>query len=154
MLGLLIGLGISHGFWFLFNYYIMPYIVFVVWLDLVTFLHHTEDDIPWYNGQDWYFLKGALSTIESAIMVSLIPSITKLVLTSPIIFLSLFPTIISRKQPRLSVPSYGDYYRLSKEPIFKSLWRSYRNCHFVSDQGSKIFYRKNARKQKLGLGLR
>ncbi len=64
MLGLLIGLGISQGFWFLFNYYIMPYIVFVVWLDLVTFLHHTEDDIPWYRGQDWYFLKGALSTID------------------------------------------------------------------------------------------
>jgi omega-3 fatty acid desaturase (delta-15 desaturase) len=142
MLGLLIGVGISYGFWFLFNYYIMPYIVFVVWLDLVTFLHHTEDDIPWYRGQDWYFLKGALSTIDRdyGIFNPIHHQIGTHVAHH--IFITI-PHYHLQEATEAIRPVLGDYYRVSKEPIFRSLWRSYRNCHFVSDQGSKIFYRKN-----------
>jgi omega-3 fatty acid desaturase (delta-15 desaturase) len=64
MLGLLGFLTYQWGIIWLLKYYLGAYIVFVAWLDLVTFLHHTDPDIPWYRGKDWYFLKGALSTID------------------------------------------------------------------------------------------
>lgn len=39
----------------MFNLYFMPYWINVMWLDLVTYLHHhgPEDEakIPWYRGQ-------------------------------------------------------------------------------------------------------
>ena len=40
----------------MFNLYFMPYWVGVVWLDIVTYLHHhgSEDpaeQIPWYRGE-------------------------------------------------------------------------------------------------------
>ena len=53
MVGFLGGLTYQFGWLFLLKYYAGPYLVFVVWLDLVTFLHHTESDIPWYRGKDW-----------------------------------------------------------------------------------------------------
>jgi len=37
-------------------------------------------------------------------------------------------------------PVLGEYYRKSDEPIWKSFFRSYLACHFVSDTGSKIYY--------------
>ena len=64
MVAFLGGLAYAYGWLFLVQYYLCPYVVFVIWLDLVTFLHHTEQEIPWYRGDDWYFLKGALSTID------------------------------------------------------------------------------------------
>jgi hypothetical protein len=40
----------------MFNLYFMPYWVGVVWLDIVTYLHHhgtedPEEQIPWYRGE-------------------------------------------------------------------------------------------------------
>ena len=38
--------------------YVVPYVIFVIWLDLVTFLHHSEADIPWYRGNDLVLSQG------------------------------------------------------------------------------------------------
>ncbi|MHC5827669.1 MAG: fatty acid desaturase, partial [Nostoc sp.] len=64
MVGLLGFLTYQWGWMWLLKYYAAPYIVFVIWLDLVTFLHHTEPELPWYRGEDWTFLKGAISSID------------------------------------------------------------------------------------------
>ncbi|MEY3065799.1 MAG: hypothetical protein RLZZ532_2591, partial [Cyanobacteriota bacterium] len=56
MVGFLGFITYQFGWLFFLKYYFMPYFVFVMWLDLVTYLHHTEADIPWYRGEDWYFL--------------------------------------------------------------------------------------------------
>ena len=49
--------------------YGVPYWVNVVWLDLVTYLHHhgssdANEKIPWYRGEEWSYLRGGLSTID------------------------------------------------------------------------------------------
>ncbi|MEM6432900.1 MAG: fatty acid desaturase [Cyanobacteria bacterium P01_D01_bin.115] len=139
MLGLLAGIGYQYGLVFLATYYLVPYVIFVMWLDLVTFLHHTEADIPWYTNDDWYFLKGALSTIDRDYGIF-----------NPIhhdigthmahhIFLSI-PHYYLQDATAAIKPVLGSYYRQSDVPIWKSFFRSAKACHFVADQGSPVYY--------------
>lgn len=147
MLGILLGLGWTQGWGFLLNYYLMPYLVFVMWLDLVTFLHHTEEDIPWYRGKDWYFLKGALSTIDRdyGIFNPIHHNIGTHVAHH--IFNGI-PHYYLLEATEAVRPVLGDYYRISHEPITRSLWNAYRNCYFVDDHGSKVYWRNGRTKTK------
>lgn len=139
MVGFLSLLTYQFGWLFLVKYYLVPYVVFVIWLDLVTFLHHTEADIPWYRGDDWYFLKGALSTIDRD--YGFINPIHHDIGTHVAhhIFLNI-PHYHLKTATEAIKPVLGDYYRRSNEPVWKSFFRSYWACHFVPDQGSKVYY--------------
>jgi omega-3 fatty acid desaturase (delta-15 desaturase) len=44
----------SMGFMGLVKYYVIPELVFGSWLLIVTFLHHIEEDTPWYSGKSYY----------------------------------------------------------------------------------------------------
>lgn len=40
----------------MFNLYVMPYWINVIWLDIVTYLHHhgaqdADEQVPWYRGK-------------------------------------------------------------------------------------------------------
>lgn len=146
MVGFLGWLTYQFGLIFLLKYYIGPYVVFVVWLDLVTYLHHTEADIPWYRGKDWYFLKGALSTIDRD--YGFINNIHHNIGTHVAhhLFLSI-PHYHLKTATEAIKPVLGDYYRESGESIVRSFVRSYLTCHFVPDAGSKVYYQS---KEKLG----
>jgi hypothetical protein len=41
-----------------------PVLVFGSWLVVVTFLHHNDEDTPWYTESAWTFVKGNLSSID------------------------------------------------------------------------------------------
>ncbi|MBD2183973.1 DUF3474 domain-containing protein [Planktothrix sp. FACHB-1355] len=140
MVGLLSWLTYEYGWLFLLKYYFGPYVVFVIWLDLVTFLHHTEADIPWYRGKDWYFLKGALSTIDRD--YGFINNIHHNIGTHVAhhLFLNI-PHYHLKTATEALKPILGDYYRESRESIWKSFLRSYKTCHFVSDTGAVVYYR-------------
>lgn len=145
MVGFLGVLTLQYGWLFLVKYYVGPYVVFVVWLDLVTFLHHTEPDIPWYRGDDWFFLKGALSTIDRS--YGFINPIHHNIGTHVAhhIF-SNIPHYHLKTATEAIKPVLGDYYRQTNEPIWKSFFRSYLSCYFVSDTGSKVYYQSNRNK--------
>lgn len=56
MLGLLAVGTLALGPLAMFNLYFMPYWINVVWLDMVTYLHHhgpedPEEKVPWYRGE-------------------------------------------------------------------------------------------------------
>ena len=41
----------------------------MVWLDVVTYLHHhgpsdPEQEMPWYRGEEWSYLRGGLTCID------------------------------------------------------------------------------------------
>jgi omega-3 fatty acid desaturase (delta-15 desaturase) len=139
MVGFLGSLTYRFGWLFLLKYYVGPYLVFVVWLDLVTFLHHTESDIPWYRGKDWYFLKGALSTIDRdyGVFNNIHHNIGTHVAHH--IFLNM-PHYHLKTATASIKPLLGEYYRQSNDSILKALLRSWKSCHFVKDRGGKVFY--------------
>ncbi|MUG96788.1 fatty acid desaturase [Scytonema sp. UIC 10036] len=139
MVGLLGFLTYQWGWMWLLKYYVGPYLVFVMWLDLVTFLHHTEPDIPWYREEEWTFLKGALSTIDRD--YGFINHIHHDIGTHVAhhIFLNI-PHYNLKRATEAIKPILGDYFRKSEEPIITSLWRSCISCHFVPDTGTKVYY--------------
>lgn len=139
MVAFLGGLTYLYGWMFLLKYYLVPYVIFVMWLDLVTFLHHTEPDIPWYRGEEWYFLRGALSTIDRD--YGWIDPIHHNIGTHVAhhIFLNM-PHYHLRTATEAIKPILGDYYRKSRVSILQALWQSYRSCYFVSDTGGVVYY--------------
>ncbi|XP_045202048.2 uncharacterized protein LOC123555506 [Mercenaria mercenaria] len=54
----------SVGLWGLLKYYVIPELVFASWLLTVTFLHHIEEETPWYSDDNWNYVKGALSSVD------------------------------------------------------------------------------------------
>jgi omega-3 fatty acid desaturase (delta-15 desaturase) len=146
MVSFLAAIGWHYGIGFLFKYYLMPYLIFVMWLDLVTFLHHTDEEIPWYRGKDWYFLKGALSTIDRD--YGWVNPIHHNIGTHVAhhIFITI-PHYHLLEATEAIKPVLGEYYHESKEPFWKSLWQSYQTCYFVPDEGSKVYYQSAKKNQ-------
>lgn len=139
----------AQGWLFLLKYYLGPYIVFVVWLDLVTFLHHTEPDIPWYRGQEWSFLKGALSTIDRD--YGFINPIHHHIGTHVAHHLFLgIPHYHLQTATAALKPVLGSYYRQSRVSIFQAFWRSQQTCHFVPDQGGMVYYQCSDQQERAG----
>ncbi|BAY82905.1 fatty acid desaturase [Calothrix parasitica NIES-267] len=139
MVGLLALGTYEFGFMWFLKYYAGPYIVFVIWLDLVTFLHHTEPDIPWYRDGEWTFLKGALSSVDRD--YGFISHIHHDIGTHVAhhIFLNI-PHYNLKKATEAIKPLLGEYYHKTEEPIYISLWNSYKKCHFVPNEGKVVYY--------------
>ena len=55
---------LAYGFLALFVYYIVPVFGFGTYLVMITMLHHTEMNMPWYPDAEWDFVKGQLSTVD------------------------------------------------------------------------------------------
>ncbi|PWZ37023.1 Temperature-sensitive sn-2 acyl-lipid omega-3 desaturase (ferredoxin), chloroplastic [Zea mays] len=66
MAALLAGLAFLMGPLQMLKLYLVPYWVFVMWLDFVTYLHHHghNDKLPWYRGKEWTYLRGGLTTLD------------------------------------------------------------------------------------------
>jgi len=44
--------------------YLIPVFIFASWLVVVTFLHHHEEEVPWYPNSNWNYVKGNLSSVD------------------------------------------------------------------------------------------
>ncbi len=139
MVGLLAAGTFTWGFLWLVKFYLLPYVVFVMWLDLVTFLHHTDNETPWYRGDDWYFLKGAISTVDYD--YGFINNIHHDIGTHVLhhIFLTI-PHYHLKEATEAIKPVLGEHYRHSKVSVWTAFWNGVNNCHFVPDTGSKLYY--------------
>ena len=54
----------SYGFSKLLVHYLIPVFVFGSWLVVTTFLHHHDDDVPWYADHKWDYVRGQLSSVD------------------------------------------------------------------------------------------
>jgi omega-3 fatty acid desaturase (delta-15 desaturase) len=139
MVALLVMATLTFGIGPVVKLYLVPYIIFVIWLDLVTFLHHSEADIPWYRGDDWYFLKGALSTIDRDYgFINWIHHDIGTHVAHHIF--STMPHYHLKEATAAVQPLLGDYYRKSEVPIWRAFFKSYQACHFIADEGSELYY--------------
>ncbi|TKX23064.1 fatty acid desaturase-like protein 1 [Elsinoe australis] len=50
--------------WTVLALYLPPYLWVHNWLVAITYLHHTDPSVPYYDDQSWSFTKGALSTVD------------------------------------------------------------------------------------------
>nr|QWC69500.1 methyl-end desaturase 2 [Tigriopus californicus] len=53
-----------YGFTALLCHYLIPIFVFASWLVVTTFLHHQDENVPWYADHKWDFVRGNLSSVD------------------------------------------------------------------------------------------
>ncbi|CAM0874330.1 unnamed protein product [Alopecurus aequalis] len=146
MIALLIAMACLFGPVPVLKLYSVPYVVFVMWLDLVTYLHHHgHQDLPWYRGEEWSYLRGGLTTVDRD--YGWINNIHHDIGTH--VIHHLFPQIPHYhlvEATKAARPVLGRYYREPEKSgplpthLISILLRSLRVDHFVSDVGDVVFY--------------
>lgn len=147
MVALLVGMSFKIGFVRMLNLYFIPYFVFVMWLDVVTYLHHHDHDdkLPWYRGKEWSYLRGGLTTHDRD--YGWINNIHHDIGTH--VIHHLFPQIPHYnliEATEAARPVLGKYYKEPKKSnplpfhLFGILARSFKLDHFVSDTGEVVYY--------------
>ncbi|BBN12508.1 acyl-lipid omega-6 desaturase (Delta-12 desaturase) [Marchantia polymorpha subsp. ruderalis] len=148
MVALLLGLTVAAGPMWMLKLYVVPYWLNVVWLDVVTYLHHHGYDkkVPWYRGEEWNYMRGGLSTIDRdyGIFNNIHHDIGTHVVHH------LFPQIPHYnliEATEAVKPVLGKYYREpAKSPgpfpthLFSTLLKSFEEDHYVKDEGNVVFY--------------
>ena len=148
MVGVLAACTAALGPLMMLKLYVLPYWVGVAWLDMVTYLHHHGQDeqhqeMPWYRGEEWSYLRGGLTTLDRdfGVFNKLHHNIETHVVHH------LFPQIPHYnlvEATQAVKPVLGAYYR---EPtrsgffpfhVFRNLTRSFARDHYVEDTGDVV----------------
>lgn len=137
----------EFGFVRLLQYYVGPWLVFIAWLDLVTYLHHSDPDVPWYRGEEWSFLKGALSSVDRdyGVVNEVHHNIGTHVLHH--LFINI-PHYHLRAATEALKPHLGEYYNEARLPFWKAFVRNARSCHYVDDHSHTAYFRRDASSQE------
>lgn len=147
MLASLLAMACAFGPVQVLKMYGLPYLVFVMWLDLVTYLHHHghQERLPWYRGEEWSYLRGGLTTVDRD--YGWINNIHHDIGTH--VIHHLFPQIPHYhlvEATKAAKPVLGRYYREPQKSgplplhLLGVLLRSLRVDHFVSDHGDVVYY--------------
>ncbi|KAH7837762.1 hypothetical protein Vadar_017653 [Vaccinium darrowii] len=148
MVGLIYYLSKLIGSVEMLKIYGVPYLVFVTWLDFVTYLHHHghEEKLPWYRGKEWNYLRGGLTTVDRD--YGMFNSIHHDIGTH--VIHHLFPQIPHYhlvEATKAAKPVLGKYYREPRKSsgpvpfhLFSCLARSIQEDHYVSDTGEVLYY--------------
>ena len=153
-LAAIIGWSYTRGFSEMFRIYGQTYLWVNHWLVLITFLQHTDPLLPHYRAPAHTFPRGALATLDRNLLGDLGPigSWLGAVATHGISETHVLHHVSSK------IPHYNAWEatdalreRLARAGIklegrpggWAEVYRVYRECKFVEDEGSVVFY-KNA----------
>ncbi|KAG0150931.1 hypothetical protein CROQUDRAFT_651783 [Cronartium quercuum f. sp. fusiforme G11] len=139
MLSLLTFLGLRTSFGTVFKYYIVPYLWVNHWLVLITFLQHTDPLLPHYRDGAFSFQRGALCTIDRNIHGFLFHGIAETHVAHHLC--SKIPHYNAWDATKALKEKLGHHYMQTDENFWVSLWKSYRLCRFVEDEGDVVFYK-------------
>lgn len=125
----------------LLDAYFAPYIFFIIWLDLVTYLQHTDPTLTYYRDSAWSFLKGGLNTMDRS-YGRFIDHLHHDIGTHVIhhLFFTKIPHYHLLEATEALKPIIGDYFRVDDTPIVQAYLKSQSTCHFIPDQGATIMY--------------
>eukprot|EP00199_Chlamydomonas_sp_CCMP681_P002454 CAMPEP_0119105700 /NCGR_PEP_ID=MMETSP1180-20130426/3595_1 /TAXON_ID=3052 ORGANISM="Chlamydomonas cf sp, Strain CCMP681" /NCGR_SAMPLE_ID=MMETSP1180 /ASSEMBLY_ACC=CAM_ASM_000741 /LENGTH=417 /DNA_ID=CAMNT_0007090825 /DNA_START=69 /DNA_END=1322 /DNA_ORIENTATION=+ len=138
----------------MFGLYVVPYWVNVVWLDVVTYLHHhgssdPAEKMPWYRGEEWSYFRGGLTALDRdyGIFNKIHHDIGTHVVHH------LFPQMPHYNLGQATDSAklvMGPYYREPEKSkgwfpthLIEPLVRSFQEDHFVDDTGDIVFYQKD-----------
>ena len=120
------------------RFWVLPWLVACGWIAVVTYLHHSDEAVPWYRGAGWSWLHGALSTTDRRygpferlhhdagchVVHHLFPAI---------------PHYRLREAAALLRPLLGEHYLLSRESVPRALWRRLRWPEVVPAEGHRVY---------------
>lgn len=61
---LLLTCSYTFGFRAVMTWYGVPQLIFGSWLVITTFLHHNDENVPWFADSKWDYVRGNLSSVD------------------------------------------------------------------------------------------
>jgi omega-3 fatty acid desaturase (delta-15 desaturase) len=127
-------------------YYAGPYVIFIIWLALVTYLQHTDEKGLYFKGASWDYLRAALSTFDRTyshlidpfnlgygwILDHLHHNISDAHVVHHLFFTAI-PHYRLKEATAAIIPILGKHYNFDPTPLPKAFWRSVTRCNFVPD---------------------
>lgn len=122
--------------------YGVPYLIVNAHLVLITLLQHTDTYIPHYREPAFDWLRGALSTVDRSFGWLLDAAFHHIADTHVAHHLfSHMPWYNAQAATAVLRHKLGAYYLRDETPIPQALWRAWRECRFIDDEGDVVFYR-------------
>lgn len=122
--------------------YVIPYLFVNHWLVFITFLQHSDPQMPHYEAHQWNFARGAAATIDREFgfvgKFMLHDIIETHVLHH---YVSRIPFYNAREASEAIKKVMGKHYQHSDENMFVSLWKSGRWCQYVDGDNGVLMYR-------------
>jgi omega-6 fatty acid desaturase / acyl-lipid omega-6 desaturase (Delta-12 desaturase) len=130
----------EFGFMTVAAYYIVPYLIVNSNLVGITYLQHTDVYIPHYREGAFTPIRGKLSTVDRSfgIMNLVWHRITDTHVLHHIDHT--IPHYNAKRATEAIIPVLGEYYLRDDSPYFSAMYRSWRNCRCVPDDGDIVWY--------------
>ncbi|GAA5856556.1 hypothetical protein JCM9279_005497 [Rhodotorula babjevae] len=144
MVGLLTLFGSAMGgFSAVTKYYLVPYLLVNHWLVMITYLQHTDPQLPHYSADMWNFQRGALCTIDRNLLGPVGPYLMHGITETHVAhhISSKIPHYHAWEATEALKSFLGEHYHATDENMFVSLWKSYKQCRYVEDEGPVLFYK-------------
>lgn len=124
-------LGYQYGFSNLSFYYIIPLMQNIMWLVIITFLQHTDHQLPHYDSSEWDWLRGALATIDRD--YGILNFFHHHIGDTHIVhhMFHTMPFYNTQKATDAVKPLLQEYYVMDRTPIATALWNNYGTCSAV-----------------------
>ena len=134
-------IGYLYGTLFIIDNYFAPWLTFTMWLSLVTYLHHTDEDAKFYRGKTWNYLIGGLETVDRTYGFG----IDKLMHDVSIhvvhhLFYTQVPHYHLIEATEAIKPILGKHYKKVNTFFLKSYWDTVIKCHFIASRGEATNY--------------
>mmetsp|Transcript_6732 Transcript_6732/g.8520 ORF Transcript_6732/g.8520 Transcript_6732/m.8520 type:complete len:417 (-) Transcript_6732:2607-3857(-) len=129
------------GFNLLVNWF-LPYILVNHWLVFITFLQHTDSQMPHYEAHQWNFARGAAATIDREFGFVGKFMFHDIIETHVLHhYCSRIPFYNGREASEAIKKVMGEHYQHSDENMWVSLWKSARTCQYVDGDNGVLMFR-------------
>ena len=129
----------------LFNFmvnYFLPYLLVNHWLVFITYLQHSDPQMPHYEASQWTFARGAAATIDREFGFVGKHIFHDIIETHVLHhYVSRIPFYNAREASECIKKVMGEHYQHSDENMWVSLWKSARWCQFVDGDNGVMMYR-------------
>lgn len=124
------------------KFYFVPYMIVNAYLVLITYLQHTDTYIPHFREGEWSWLRGALCTVDRS-FGGYLDSVVHHIVDTHVChhIFSKMPFYHCHEATEAIKPLLGRFYLKDATPVPLALWRSFRYCKFIEDDGKIVFYK-------------
>ncbi|EJF61868.1 hypothetical protein DICSQDRAFT_146983 [Dichomitus squalens LYAD-421 SS1] len=125
------------------KFYGIPWLCVTHWFVMITYLHHTDPELPHYRQPEWNFQRGAAATVDRDFLGWMGRFFLHDVAHYHVVhhFFPKMPFYHGEEATQYLRSFIGEHYHRSDKPVFKALWDNYNDCQFVEDTGDVLFYR-------------
>jgi len=144
VIGALVYVGQQTGGWVtMAKYWLVPYLFVNNWLVAITYLQHTDPALPHYRAADWNFQRGALATMDRKFFGWVGPYVLHGITETHTAhhLVSKIPHYHAWKANAALKAYCGPHHFSTDENFLVALWRVYRSCRFIDDEGNTVMMR-------------